>query len=336
MLFSATHIRKKCSFLAVAVCVFVFVVCCISDPGVVTPRNAKRFCETFACDNLIYLENKTCEICKIPAPARSRHCTLCNHCVLRFDHHCIWIGNCVGARNYRYFLSFLFVHALLCGYGCFLGGFLLLSIIERKRLFNVTMIDPETGARMRATPMLVLRYLLGKHTELVLLWTLCLVVGLSLCFFLGMHLVLLLRNKTTNEVVKYRKVRKMLLSLPLTELKNIREADSPKTEDGVSEPSKERISSGLPPSTHAQEESQTEASNRAFIPRPLGDQFDFCKNLAKRLPTDFSSKDAVALVSAAGSIYDNGPSENCREVFCFEQWAEERRQHRVNSSSLSS
>ncbi|KAF8816885.1 zf-DHHC-domain-containing protein [Phlegmacium glaucopus] len=39
-------------------------------------------------------------------PYRAHHCRSCGTCVLKYDHHCPWIGQCVGARNHKFFVHF--------------------------------------------------------------------------------------------------------------------------------------------------------------------------------------------------------------------------------------
>ncbi|KAG5402331.1 hypothetical protein IGI04_016938 [Brassica rapa subsp. trilocularis] len=59
---------------------------------------------------------KFCETCLLYRPPRASHCSICNNCVQRFDHHCPWVGQCIALRNYPYFICFISTSTLLCLY----------------------------------------------------------------------------------------------------------------------------------------------------------------------------------------------------------------------------
>ena len=48
-----------------------------------------------------------CKKCKLERPARAHHCSTCGICILKMDHHCPWIFNCVGFNNQKLFFQFL-------------------------------------------------------------------------------------------------------------------------------------------------------------------------------------------------------------------------------------
>jgi len=61
-------------------------------------------------------DRRHCKWCAKYKPDRCHHCRVCRMCILKMDHHCPWIYNCVGFRNHKYFFLLLMYSAIVTNF----------------------------------------------------------------------------------------------------------------------------------------------------------------------------------------------------------------------------
>lgn len=127
--FVCPHLVARLGVTVVVVPVYAVIVCLASlfvasavDPGVIPRSTApqREGEETKKIETVLGqpVPVRWCSTCRIIRPPRASHCSDCDRCVEKFDHHCPWVGNCIGKRNYRYFVIFLLSCTFLCAYLC--------------------------------------------------------------------------------------------------------------------------------------------------------------------------------------------------------------------------
>ena len=81
----------------------------------------KSFLELFAVEMELPVTQRSfqgairyCQKCTAIKPDRSHHCEVCGICILKMDHHCPWVNNCVSFTNYKFFILFLGYALIYC------------------------------------------------------------------------------------------------------------------------------------------------------------------------------------------------------------------------------
>ena len=133
---------------------------------------------------------KYCVTCHIQPLIRSHHCQICQHCVATFDHHCIFMGVCIGERNRNRFYIFLLCQTI--------GFYLCTRIMATSSYGFTTILFPITTTT--ASSMNHKRYLYYFDVARVV-FAKVYIYPLTLVAFimLALHTFLVITNLTTFE-----------------------------------------------------------------------------------------------------------------------------------------
>lgn len=170
-----------------------YIAASIIDPGYLPTGEqqakmmpAEQASEQFAALGVPLVELPSCMHCQARQGARAKHCHDCGRCVRRLDHHCWWLGTCVGAGNHRLFVSYLFCEAALL---CAAGGEASAGL----------MMDDTARARRAPIPAIASASAVGCLG-------MCATLGLLALTLLAFQLSLIARGETTWEHLRRERI----------------------------------------------------------------------------------------------------------------------------------
>ncbi|KRX06109.1 hypothetical protein PPERSA_09721 [Pseudocohnilembus persalinus] len=138
-----------------------------------------------------FLKLKYCKTCCIYRAPRTSHCPNCNNCVERFDHHCPWLGTCVGKRNYKFFYLYLLATSFCC-------IFAIVTCIQQQVLSTHEFMDENSGmGRAKAYGKA-----LKDNPSAIIISLYCFLFSFFIVALFIFHNFLILNGTTTHEFIK--------------------------------------------------------------------------------------------------------------------------------------
>ena len=198
------HWTKAILIVAGVLCLIVLLFLLLSsfrDPGIIRRFHYSGFYKferkTTNVFQLGFVRHyKYCGTCSIMRPIRSSHCFDCNNCVEKCDHHCPWIGNCVGKRNYIYFYVFVVTLTFMLLY---IEGFCI-ALIWKNLHDSLDKNDSKPKGLKRDHIAAYTLCDLIMSLYLIIYGIICLAFTLGLLFY---HTRLVFTNTTTKEKLKF-------------------------------------------------------------------------------------------------------------------------------------
>jgi palmitoyltransferase len=143
-------------------------------------KNKKKSETAEINDEPVLIETRFCTVCCLEQPLRAKHCRECGKCVALHDHHCPWLGICIGEKNRFYFWWYLLFECALL----WISAVVLVLSFESR---------------------IGLSWILSNLVRVLLLVVVGFFVVMVTCL-LGYHTFLAMANQTTWENVSWEKI----------------------------------------------------------------------------------------------------------------------------------